>query len=217
MKKSTALAMMAACCQAVATFAGESVTSSKAVVAPPPPPAPTSYFRADEWSLGAFATYDKSFNKSRLAIGEHAWGGGLSLSYFPWLYAGFRIKGTVVSTHPGDDTVGDVTGDFILRFPMDIPAQPWGGFAQRFKLHLAPYAYAGVGGVFSSTEGFEHFVRNEVRGRSNTDNRVLGDFGGGLEYRFTPHIGIFGETGYHVVDGPKNNYLQTNFGVKFAF
>jgi hypothetical protein len=24
-------------------------------------------------------------------------------------------------------------------------------------------------------------------------NKVLGNFGGGLEYRFTPHIGLFGD------------------------
>jgi hypothetical protein len=217
MKKNIALAMMAACSQVIATFAGEPVTSSKEVVAPPPPPVPTSYYRANEWSLGAFGTYDKSFDRSRRAIGEHAWGGGLSVSYFPWLYAGFRLKGIVVSTHPDDNTTGEVTGDFILRLPMDISTQPWGGFAEKAHFHLAPYAYAGVGGVFSSTSGFTNFVRNGVRGKDETENRVLGDFGGGLEYRFTPHIGIFGECGYNVVDGPKNNYLQTNFGVKFAF
>ena len=27
-------------------------------------------------------------------------------------------------------------------------------------------------------------------------DQVLGHVGGGLEYRFTPHIGIFGEVGY---------------------
>ncbi len=217
MKKGIVLAVMTVCFQAAVAFAGESVVSSKEVVTPPPPPAPTSYFRANEWSLGAFATYDATFNGNRGVIGINAWGGGLSVNYFPWLYAGFRIKGSVVDSHPGDNTVGDVSGDFILRLPMDIPTQPWGGFAQRAKLHLAPYVYAGVGGVFVSDEGFGSFVSNRFRRNNNTDDKVLGDFGAGLEYRFTPHIGLFGECGYNVVDGPKNNYLQTNFGIKFAF
>jgi hypothetical protein len=47
--------------------------------------------------------------------------------------------------------------------------------------------------------------------------RVLGNFGGSLEYRFTPHIGIFSEAGYEVVDEPKNNFMQVNFGLKYAF
>jgi hypothetical protein len=209
MIKRSALTVVAiVACQAAAAFAGEPVVSSKEVVTPPPPPAPTSYFRANEWSLGAFATYDKSFNKSRRSIGEHAWGGGLSVSYFPWLYAGFRLKGSVVNTHPGDNTVGDVSGDFVLRYPLDLVSP---------RLHLAPYAYAGVGGVFVSEDNFGTFVSNRFRRNNKTDDNVLGDFGAGLEYRFNPHVGLFGECGYNVVDGPKNNYLQTNFGVKFAF
>jgi hypothetical protein len=46
---------------------------------------------------------------------------------------------------------------------------------------------------------------------------VLGDFGGGLEYRFTPHIGVFSEATWNVVDRSKNNFLQVNFGARFAF
>jgi len=46
---------------------------------------------------------------------------------------------------------------------------------------------------------------------------VLGHVGGGLEYRFTPHIGIFGESGYDIVNGSSNNFLQTNFGLRYAF
>ena len=46
---------------------------------------------------------------------------------------------------------------------------------------------------------------------------MLGHFAGGLEYRFTPHIGIFGEAGYDLVDGVSNNFIQTNFGLRFVF
>ncbi len=114
----------------------------------------------------------------------------------------------MVNAKPEDNTVGDVTGDFVLRYPLDL-INP--------KLHLAPYAYAGVGGVFVSEDSFGTFVSDRFRRNNNTDDRVLGDFGAGLEYRFTPHIGLFGECEYDVVDGPKNNYLQTNFGLKYAF
>jgi hypothetical protein len=49
------------------------------------------------------------------------------------------------------------------------------------------------------------------------DDRVLGHFGGGLEYRFTPHIGIFGEAGYDLVNGASNNFVAINFGLRYAF
>ena len=41
--------------QAAAIFAGEPMVSSKQVIAPPPAP-PVSYFRGNEFDLGAFAT-----------------------------------------------------------------------------------------------------------------------------------------------------------------
>ena len=55
-------------------------------------------------------------------------------------------------------------------------------------------------------------IRNNIG-----DDRVLGHFGGGLEYRFTPHIAIFGEAGYDLVDGASNDFIQTNFGLRYAF
>jgi hypothetical protein len=48
-------------------------------------------------------------------------------------------------------------------------------------------------------------------------DRVLGHVGGGLEYRFTPHIGLFGEVGYDFPNGASNNFVAVNFGLRYAF
>ncbi len=40
---------------------------------------------------------------------------------------------------------------------------------------------------------------------------------GGLEYRFTPHIGIFGEIAYVLSNLSNNNFIQTKFGLRFVF
>jgi len=48
-------------------------------------------------------------------------------------------------------------------------------------------------------------------------NRVLGHVGGGLEYRFTPNIGLFGEVGYDFPKGSSHNFVQCNFGLRYAF
>lgn len=194
MKKAIALTAAVVLSQAIAVLAGEGEVSAKNVIQPAPPLA--SYFRANELDLGAFGTYDTSFNHHRLAIGDHAWGGGIGLTYFPWLYAGFGIDGSLVNTIPGDDLGQQIDGKFTLRYPLDLVFP---------NLHLAPYGYAGVGGLFVHTSG------------SNHHSSVLGNFGGGFEYRFTPHIGLFSEAGYEMVDGPKNNFLQVNFGLKYAF
>jgi hypothetical protein len=60
-------------------------------------------------------------------------------------------------------------------------------------------------------------VLNRVRSAIGTD-RVLGRVGGGLEYRFTPNIGIFTEASYNIVNGADNNFVQFNFiGLRYAF
>ena len=101
----------------------------------------------------------------------------------------------------------------------------------------------GVGGVFigspgnsnnefaertvfvSRTEGAPATQPVTLRGRNISrleqdfpaGSQVLGHVGGGLEYRFTPHIGIFGEVGYDFPNLSNNNFIQTNFGLRFAF
>ena len=198
-----ALAVMAILSPAMNVATGGPVVPSKEVVAPSPL-SPSSYFRANELDLGAFATYGtRSDDQSNFrGIGNHAWGGGAEVSYFPLIWAGLRVQGAVINLIPGDNTAGIVRGDFLARYPLDLV---WP------NVHAAPYGIAGVGGLFSGYNG----IRSNGTLRFN--NSVLGDFGGGLEYRFTPHIGVFSEATWNVVDGPKNNFLQVNFGARFAF
>jgi hypothetical protein len=87
--------------------------------------------------------------------------------WFPWKYAGVRFQGagldisggggprSRVVTFPDGETAtvsggggsvpgGVVTGDFMLRLPLDTY---WPNF------HLAPYAFVGVGGIFIGSPG----------------------------------------------------------------
>jgi hypothetical protein len=206
MKRLIALAMVALASVTVTTFAGEPVTSSKQVVAPPPPP--QSYFRANEWSLGAFATYGWTYDHNERGISNHYWGGGVDGQYFPLQYLGFAIEGDFFNEVPHDRFGSTVFGNVIVRYPLDLIFP---------TVHLAPYGFAGVGGLFNSEHSFSHVFNNEARFDHHTQDAVVGDFGGGLEYRFTPHIGIFSDVRFNLVDGPKNNYLSTRFGLRYAF
>ena len=169
------------------------------------------------------------------------WGGGLDLTYYtPWRYLGFRVQGagvdlsspTVTATFTSaDGTVsrsrsgstntgaGIVTGDLLLRLPLD---DFWP------SIHLAPYFIGGGGGLFTGAGGTT--INTRFQGVNNTFNNVsanvtknrgLGHVGGGLEYRFTPHIGVFGEATYNWIGGGShtsgNDFIQTNFGVRYAF
>ena len=115
-----------------------------------------------------------------------------------------------------------VTGDFVMRLPLD---DFWP------SVHLAPYIFGGFGGVFTGAGGNTiNTSSSTVNERFNnassnvSNNRFLGNTGGGLEYRFTPHIAVFGEAGYNFVGGGNHNFnsslknfVQTNFGLRFAF
>ena len=253
MKKTIALAIMAAMSQAVAAFAGPEVSSKQMVPAPPPPP--QSYFRPNEFDIGAFATYATGTgdNPTGTRIGRFGgvttltgsttvdgWGGGMDFTYWtPLRYLGVRFQGAGLSLSTGTFTVSEfapngrflasrsgsistsaglISADLMARLPLD---DFWP------NVHLAPYAFVGLGALFVNTEDIGPIdtpfpalnarLNNVRRGLSD---RVLGVAGGGFEYRFTPHIALFGEAGYNFVDhrgALDHNAVQTNFGLRYAF
>jgi opacity protein-like surface antigen len=210
MKRVLALTIVAIASHALSASAGEPVSSSKEVAAPAPPP-PESYFRANEFSIGLFAAYDWTQNYNERAIGNHAWGGGIDGQYFLLRYLGFSVDGNFFNEVPGDFFGSTVTGNLILRYPLD----------DRFPgFHLAPYVFGGVGGVFNSNNFLTRvatFGHAEELNRRNTNDEVLGDAGAGLEYRFTPHVGVFSDFRYNFVNEAKNNFMTTRIGLRFAF
>ena len=82
--------------------------------------------------------------------------------------------------------------------------------------HLAPYVFGGVGGIFNESNHFTPTVGAEFN-RGGTKDEGLGDVGGGLEYRFTPLIGLFSDVRYNFVNGPRNDFMSTRFGIRYAF
>ena len=173
--------------------------------------------------LGIFGEYDKFLG------GDHAWGGGIDAKYFFCRYFGVGFEGfglagrgshaafdegpnpevseEVYEKH--DHAVGGAFGTATFRWPISKCSR-W-----------APYAFAGFGGVFGGANDrtFHTVSDGVVFSESSLDNesRVAGVFGGGMEYRFTRHIGIMGDFSWVVVDGPHNNFGMVRSGVNFAF
>ena len=186
MKRLVALTVALAS-QAVATFAGEPVVSSKQVIAPPPLP-PPEFFRPNEFDIGAFGTYATGVGSGNNAGKLHAWGGGMDFTYwFPWKYAGVRFQGTGASIRGGggsrtvnfvdgfrlpvshtvgggSEAAGIIVADGLLRLPLD---EFWP------NVHLAPYMFAGFGGILLGTQGVsptvsESFtITNNATGQTN--------------------------------------------------
>jgi hypothetical protein len=73
-----------------------------------------------------------------------------------------------------------------------------------------------AGGLFNPGRTLESRV-DLLRPVQEVEFVALDTRWGGLEYRFTPHIGIFGEIAYVFSNLSNNNFIQTNFGLRFAF
>ena len=96
MKKIIALAVIGIASQTIVAFAGP--PEAKQVVVPAPPPPPPSYFRPNEFDIGAFATWAPFVGINSAGNGNanvRGWGGGMDFTYwFLWKYTGVRFQGT---------------------------------------------------------------------------------------------------------------------------
>jgi len=209
-------------------------------VAPAPPPCPEWYadneFNVSVWGAYAFTGTDYDRNSPQDSVrsslggagtydrflgGDHAWGGGLDAKYFFHRYFGVGIEGfgldahgsqyvirdfTPISKDSDHHAVGGALGTLTLRYPIRCT-------------RFSPYIWGGGGGIFGGHND-RHFDASDgdvIRTRLQTESRGMGQFGGGLEIRITPHIGWMSDFSWNVVDGPQNNFGMARTGVNFAF
>jgi hypothetical protein len=209
-------------------FAGTETYSGKEMKQVAPPPCPEWY--ADrEFNIGLWGTYvftGNDWRNDRYIEADHAWGGGIDLKYFFWRYIGVGIEGWAVDARRSFEevtgtevfqfsgighesrAVGSVLGTLTLRYP--IPCT-----------RFAPYVFGGGGGIFGGgertrfvTTGPLPTIRTE---ETDSETRAIGQVGGGLEIRFTPHIGWINDFSWNFVDGPDNNFGMVRSGINFAF
>ena len=218
------------------TFAGPMTTYSGKEQYTAPAPCPQWY--ADyEWNVSLWGTYvftETEWMNDKYLEADHAWGGGIDFKYFFMRYFGIGFEGWVVDANQARDqvfidfsegvfrrslerennAVGSVLGTFTLRYP--IPCT-----------RFSPYVFAGGGGIFGGGQKRHLILTNDVEeGEVNdvvvtrygdSETELIGQFGGGLEFRITPHIGWMSDFSWNVVDGPQNNFGMVRSGLTFAF
>ena len=209
-------------------FAGTETYGGKEMKQVVPPPCPEWY--ADrEFNVSIWGTYVFTGNEwanDRYIESDHGWGGGGDIKYFFWRYIGVGIEGWAVDARrafiidndgdpfPGSNighnsrAVGAVLGTLTLRYPFHC---------SRFS----PYIFGGGGAIFGGGER-DTFTDSEnpdvlTNFHSDSQTEAIGQVGGGLEIRFTPHIGWVSDFSWNFVDGPKNNFGMVRTGVNFAF
>lgn len=182
-----------------------------------------------------FATFNLSefFSSDRYLETDHAWGGGVDVKYFFCRYFAVGAEGflfdakrntldievptpLVMTATRGEErrVIGSALGTITLRYPIHC---------SRF----APYIWAGAGGIFNGGERDILIVNNVCgvacgSGNARTEHQgsqaeAIGQFGGGVEFRFTPHVGWINDFSWNVVEGPDNNFGMVRSGLNFSF
>jgi hypothetical protein len=175
---------------------------------------------------GVLGTYDKYIG------GDHAWGGGGDVKYFFARFFGVGVQGSFLEAHKTgldifedptvpvftrertrhERTIGSVLGTFTLRYPIRCT-------------RFSPYAWGGVGAIFGGGESDtlvthgppDAFDVSAHTRHFGSHTELLSQFGFGLEFRITPHVGWTNDLSWGVIDGPKNNFTAIRTGINFAF
>jgi hypothetical protein len=184
---------------ATSAFAGDETYSSKDKQTATPQ-AFCDWYANQEWNASVWGTdafTGADWPDDRYLAVDHAWGGGADFKYFFARYFGLGAEGYGLNAR---DTVGAALGTLTLRYP--VPCT-----------RFAPYIYVGGGAVFNGEEDDPAFFRTI----HSSDAKAVGQFGGGLEIRLSPHIGLFHDFNWNVVDGNDNNFGMIRTGINFAF
>jgi hypothetical protein len=227
--KKFALTFLALLSLGLAAQAGPEAYSGKDMKQVAPPPCP-EWYADNEWNVSVWGTYAFTGNDwfdDTYIESDHAWGGGMDAKYFFHRYFGVGIEGWAVDANRetfdlngniGNFTfseghernlIGSVLGTFTLRYPFKC---------SRF----APYVWVGGGAIFGGGQRDELVITDNDPLTFATEHHGartewVGQFGGGLEVRFTRHIGWINDFSWNVVDGLNNNFGMVRSGINFAF
>ena len=234
--KKLLLAVLCAVAIASGAFAGTETYYGKEMKQVAPLPCPAWY--ADrEFNVGIWGTYVFTGNdwvNDRYLETDHAWGGGLDLKYFFCRYVGVGIECWAVDARQAhEDVFIDFSEDIFerrIRHQRNAIGSVLGTLTLRYPIpctRFAPYIFGGGGAIFGGgqrtffvlTTDVEEGEENDVvvTRRTGSETEAIGQVGGGIEIRFTPHIGWISDFSWNFVDGPNNNFGMARTGVNFAF
>ena len=217
--KTLTLIALGAFAVAGSSFAGPAIkVSSKDFKQPAAEP----FFKDTELSLDAFYSYNdgrqrnpqldnEQFNVLQPQYFVDGSGGGVGATYFFLRYVGVGLEGNWWNgTRPGitqatEDNLFAKGKDIPQDFKKEVGSQVTANLTLRYPIEftsfgLAPYIFGGGGALFSDQScGFS-------------------DAGAGVEFRVTPHMGIFADWRWNFMTGDnRNDVTTTRAGFRFVF
>lgn len=202
---------------------------------------PPAWYADYEFNVGLSGRYVFSatrYQRDRYLDADHAFGGGIDAKYFFARYFGLGIEGALLAV---DRTSVDREGSLFLSIPPQFlgvesrtkELRSVGSVIGTFTLRcpiansrFAPYAYLGGGAAFGGGERdlfrsrIDPHLPNEIQVSTEhvgSRTELVGKFGGGFEFRMTPHVGLINDFSWNVVQGSHNNFGMIRSGINFAF
>ena len=230
--------VFAASVASVATvLAGTASVSSKDTVATQPCP---SWYADREWNISLWGTYAFTASDYPTLLNfqakgydtyleaDHAWGGGIDAKYFFARYFGIGVEGYALDVKQSFPDVNvnffNINGNNFARTGHDRQAVGacMGTFTLRYPIRcsrFSPYLFGGGGAIFGGGQSSKIIAPPDaaLSIRGGTQTKFIGQVGGGLEVRLTPHIGWINDFTWNVIDGPSNNFGMARTGINFAF
>jgi hypothetical protein len=231
------LGLLAIAAIAPVAFAGTETYSGKEmkqVAAPPPCP---EWYADREFNIGLWGTYvftGNEWQNDRYIEADHAWGGGGDIKYFFWRYIGVGIEGWAVDARQAHEDVfidfSENVFEHSIQHESNVIGAVLGTLTLRYPFHcsrFSPYIFGGGGAIFGGGQRTNFVLTTDVEEgelhdqivtrRTDSTTEAIGQVGGGLEIRFTPHIGWIGDFSWNFINGPQNNFGMVRTGVNFAF
>lgn len=233
MKKLT-LTFAMLCAFSGLAFAGTTSYSGKEMqqTAPACPP----YYADSEFALAVWGAYAfggdngddlggfdfaGDFRTESRPVRDSAAGGGVDAKYFFFRNWGIGVEGfglgnlnkgserrrAILKDSGFTDVDSDGAGAALLtltyRFPMQCS-------------HWSPYVWGGLGGLWGRDDSFVFVPQLERFKRTAGDEgQFLGQIGGGIEYRFSTHIGAMLDLSWNIAED--DNFGMVRGGLTFAF
>lgn len=159
--KKIVLSLLAGVAIASTSFAGSSyVASSKSYKQEETYVAPLC-FQDTEFTLDLFGAYVQTDDNGR-GVYTDGWGGGVGLNFFFARYFGIGVDGIWTDTASNSSIIHNVSGSFIIRFPIDT-------------ICLAPYVFGGGGGHFDSENNASAHAGAGLEYRATEKIGIFGD------------------------------------------
>ncbi|MDB6146747.1 MAG: hypothetical protein JWO45_411, partial [Spartobacteria bacterium] len=185
----------------------------------------------DQAHIGAPGFFFGDDRGDRYLETDHAWGGGADVKYFWHKYFGLGVEGFAVDAKRTefDFTGVPASGGFVFSKTGDsrLIGAALGTITVRYPIgcsRFAPYVWGGGGGIFNGGDHDRIVATTTPAGaptfittHTNGDDKLMGQVGGGVEFRITRHIGWTNDFSWNIVDGPKNNFGMVRSGLTFAF